>query len=713
MIKDRSNIVRFSTVLLTFCLAFFLTGPDLFAQQTDRPFTASLRVTAKVYEDSVVLRWAPDKPGAWLKAKTTGFMVERNEITDKKVNDTLVVIDTASVVNLTEEPIKPWPLEEWQPLVEDKSIGDIAAVAAQVLYGDNNVLGANWIDRADNLTNQFTFALMAADFSHRVADAAGLRFVDRNIERSKNYVYRISSLVDRSEYYIQPGYVNVNSDNISRPVPAPVFKEVEELENTIHLKWDRRVHSTRFTAYYIERSTQPDTGFQRLVQLPYTNPVSKDLESPPQDIVYIDSLQQNYVPYYYRIIGITPFGELSPPSEVIKAMGRDRTPPPQPANLQSEMIDSSSIKLTWEMPSMPPDMDGFYIGTSNNSNEGFVPLFDEPLPADTRSYIDTTINQYVNRFYVVGAVDTAGNGSLSFAEYGKMVDSLAPAPPKNLTGRVDSTGKVHLSWDSGKEPDILGYQVYYAHDPSHDFTQATRGPWSETAFTDTISIKTLTEKIYYKVMAVDWVHNYSEFSEIIELKKPDIIPPTTPVFSNYEVSEEGIKIEWIPSSSNDVVRHELLKRSGAGDWQFLAAIKSDTVSPGYLDELVEADSIYSYTLQAVDDDSNRSKQATPLRLRMIDFSKKPAVDSLVTSIDKQEQSIILNWEYPYPGEYRFVIYRAVNGSDFVSYESVDKATKRFIDHNVQFDNTYEYTIRVFYGDGKKSAFGRIASVELQ
>lgn len=704
--------IYFRILLLVFLGISSRLGSDLYAQESSVPFTANLQVTAKVYEDSVVLRWAPDKAGAWLKSKDAGFIITRNEITDKRVNDSLVVMDTATVQTLTEEAIKPWPLEEWQSLVEDEQIGDIAAVAAQMLYGDNYQSGLTWIDRADNLTNQFTFALMAADFSQQVADASGLRFVDHNIERGKNYVYQVISKVDPDEYYIQPGYININSDNISQPVPAPVFKEIEELENTIHLKWDRRLHSNRFTAYYIERSTQPDTGFQRLVELPYTNPVSKDLKSPPQDIVYIDSLQQNYVPYYYRIIGITPFGELSPPSEVVKAMGRDRTPPPQPANLQSEMIDSGSIKLTWEMPSMPPDMDGFYIGTSNSSNEGFVPLFEEPLPADTRSYVDTTINQYVNRFYVVGAVDTAGNGSLSFAEYGKMVDSLAPAPPKNLTGRVDSTGKVHLSWDPGNEPDILGYQVYYAHDPSHDFTQATRGPWSESAYTDTVSIKTLTEKIYYKVMAVDWVHNYSEFSDILELKKPDIIPPTTPVFSNYEVTKEGIQMEWIPSSSKDVVRHELLKRSGAGDWQFLVAIESDTVSSNYLDDMVQADSIYSYTLQAIDDDSNRSQKATPLKLRMVDFSKKPPVDSLVTSIDKEEQAIILNWKYPYPGEYRFVIYRAVNGSDFVSYQSVDKTGERFIDHNVQLDNTYEYSIRVFYEDGKKSAFGRIASIEI-
>lgn len=684
---------------------------EVIAQQTGQPFTANLKVTAKVYEDSVVLRWAPDKPGAWLKAKKAGFVVKRTPITDKKVNDTLVVMDTSDVKTLTPEPIKPWPLEQWQPLVEDESEGNLAAVAAQMLYGDNTMPTANWMDRSDNLTSQFTFSLLAADLSYKVAEASGLRFVDKDIERGKNYVYQITSLVNPEEYYIAPGYANVNSDEISQKVPAPIIKKVEEKERSISLKLDRRIHERRFTAYQIERSTLPDDNFERLTDLPFANPISEDAQG-PTDIVYTDSLDENYVPYYYRIIGITPFGEKSPPSEVVKAMARDRTPPPQPERLNSVMLDTTSLKITWEMPSVPSDLAGFYIGRSRESNEGFIPLFDEPLPPDARSYIDTTINQYVNHFYVVGAVDTAGNGSLSFSEYGKMVDSLPPAPPKNFKGRIDTSGQVHLSWDEGSEPDILGYQIYYAHDPSHEFTQATKGPWAETTFTDTITIKTLTEEIYYKVMAVDWVHNYSEFSEVIELKKPDIIPPTKPIFSDYKVSKSGIDMEIIPSSSEDALLHEIFRKSTGDEWELIASTDSLGTRIRYLDDQVEPDSIYLYTIQAVDDDSNRSEKASPLRLRMIDFSEAPAVDSLLTSFDEENEVIILNWEYPYEGDYRFVLYRAMNGSKFISYKSLDQNVNSFTDYNIETNSTYEYTIRVIYSDGKKSAFGEIEMADI-
>ena len=212
-------------------------------------------------------------------------------------------------------------------------------------------------------------------------------------------------------------------------------------------------------------------------------------------------------------------------------------------------------------------------------------------------------------------------------------------------------------------------------------------------------------------MAVDWVHNYSEFSETIELKKPDIIPPTTPIFSDYKVSEDGIRMEWVASSSKDVVRHELFRKLDTGDWQLIATVDT-TGQHNYLDEMVEPDSIYSYTIEAVDDDSNRSKQASPLQLKMIDFSKKPAIETLTVSPDEENKLVNLEWDYPYEGNYRFILYRAKNESPFVSYESLDGDENSFTDRNVQAGQSYKYTFRVIYEDGKKSGFSGTKTVQL-
>ncbi|GLR20037.1 hypothetical protein GCM10007940_46530 [Portibacter lacus] len=64
-------------------------------------------------------------------------------------------------------------------------------------------------------------------------------------------------------------------------------------------------------------------------------------------------------------------------------------------------------------------------------------------------------------------------------------------------------------------------------------------------FVDSISLKTLIKNIYYCVIAIDYSYNQSEASEILEVKRPDIIPPEASIFTDYNVSEEGISFKWL------------------------------------------------------------------------------------------------------------------------------------------------------------------------
>ncbi|MCX6271332.1 MAG: hypothetical protein NTU44_08975, partial [Bacteroidetes bacterium] len=91
------------------------------------PLEAKLFLIGKVYKDSIVLRWGPDKAKAWRLGNEYGYRVERMEIQrDKKAY-------TEPYKRLVTGPIKPWLSEEWAK----KSAKDnkYAAVAYQALYG--------------------------------------------------------------------------------------------------------------------------------------------------------------------------------------------------------------------------------------------------------------------------------------------------------------------------------------------------------------------------------------------------------------------------------------------------------------------------------------------------------------------------------------------------------------------------------------------------
>src|SRR5690606_33161391 len=79
-------------------------------------------------------------------------------------------------------------------------------------------------------------------------------------------------------------------------------------------------------------------------------------------------------------------------------------------------------------------------------------------------------------------------------------------------------------------------------------------------YTDSVNIKTLTPSVWYKIAAIDNRYNMSEFSDIVEVKIPDVIPPVPPVIKNVTANHKGVAIHFVPSSSADVVRHEIYRR---------------------------------------------------------------------------------------------------------------------------------------------------------
>ncbi|HYG39734.1 MAG TPA: hypothetical protein VD908_13995 [Cytophagales bacterium] len=673
--------------------------------KADVAYQTEINLLARYYGDSIVLRWAPGTPGGWTNANKAGYIISRTTL------DVNGEFDPATFKNLNSEPIKPWPLEKWETIAGEKNSNNYAKIAAQALYGKSFVPSTGFIDKADDYMSRYSFSMLAADISSETATALGLRFTDKSIEKNKVYIYRITSPVDTTKYKLIPGFIVVDTEK-PEILPKASISDTKELQNLIEIYWDRELHSKVFSAYWIERSEDGGTSFKKLNKVPFINPVDEKNPRSIDYIIYSDSIPKNYKTYKYRVIGITAFGELAPPSDPVSVMGRDTTPPPVPGNLKTVAIGGSKVKITWDYPKDVKDLKGFLIGRGNNPAEQFTPLVTELLPSKSREFIDNNASEERSNYYIVAAVDTAGNANLSLAKYALMVDSIPPAAPTYLQGKIDTTGVVKVSWRLGPEKDILGYQVYFSNQKDHQFSQLTNGPIQDTVFTDTITIKTLTKKIYYRVVAIDLSHNYSGFSEMLELKKPDIVPPSPAIFDKYKVTNEGINVSWMPSSSEDLARTILYRKEEKGDWAELVSFGVKDKKTSYMDTKVESGKFYSYSLIAEDEDKLRSKRSLPIKLKYLDLKAKPLVNQVVAKPDMEKGLIKINWEYPVKGEYRFVIYRAVNGSNFVSYKSIDSGNLIFDDKDVRKGNTYEYTINVIFKDGRKSGFGGIAKAQL-
>lgn len=697
---DKIELVMKRYFIILISLAF---GSTVIAQ-VSAPERPTVHLTGKNTGARIILRWAPSTPGAWQLSNAKGYRLERMEFSG--VEDFIEV----DYQPLTTEPIKPWPLEEWEEIAD---IDDYAAAAAEVIYGERNATAAgatgfSIFDKADEFQNLYATALLAAEFSARAATASGLRFEDKDIEMDKTYLYKLYSLASSSDYPIDTAFFLIKGDEIT-PEPVMNIEKVVELEEAVELRWDREVHEQMFSAYYIERS-EDGRNFNHLNEVPFIGSPYEGSQISESTIIYTDSVE-NYKPYYYRVIGISTFGELSQPSKVFKGMGRDRTPPKPPVNVKAEQIAPSQMKISWEVEAEDIDINGFMIARGNSIKGQPTNLTPEMLPANTRSYIDTNYDELVNNWYYVGVADTAGNAAVAFPVHGTVVDSIPPTAPQNLVGKIDTAGVVELKWDLGPERDIKGYMVFYANQEDHVFANLSNRPIFDTVFRDTLNIKVLTRDIFYKVVAVDGYYNHSEFSEVIRLTKPDVVPPVAPVFTEYKVSREGIQLSWAQSSSKDVTLHHLYRREkDTEDWQEIQTFDTLTTYQTYLDDNLMRGATYEYSIKAEDQSGLISDISYTLTLKAIDFSSKPKVAQLTPSPDAENKQIQLTWAYPVEGDYVFRLYRAVNGGPFNTLQTLPNDIRQFTDRRLSVDRQYEYAIKAVFDDGKDSGFGEVVSV---
>lgn len=513
---------------------------------------SNLVAISKVKKDEVIIRWAPKNYVAWNRGNKSGYKVIRYRVNfegEKPVEMTRIGNDT----------IKPLPLEKW--IEKFPKNHPYAPVAAQALYGEKfqvkekelDIMSAKTISQEQEL--RYSIALFLADVDYEVADALGLRVVDKTVEKDEQYLYLIipydTSVMDTAQVFVDTRY--------PMEIPKAPKLEKNEMENRIELRWDNEQARFIFTAYWIERS-KDGVNWQRLNPVPYISATQRSDVRFDKYAYYTDTtISRNYEVYKYRLIGITSFGDLSEPSDVIEAMGRDRTPPPSPV-IKSIKDVGGKFKLDWELDNPPRDLKGFLIARSDKIDGEYTPITKDFLSPNTNTFIDDKPDFYGENYYVVYAADTANNFSVSLPVYGFIIDTIPPAKPKGLKGQIDSSGIVKLTWLLGDEPDIIGYRVYYANRADHEFTNLTPFPLKDTVFVDTLELNTLTKEIFYQVVAVDRNYNHSEGSDILRLIKPDIVPPVSPLISDYTVTDSMITIQVITSFSDDVAEHILLRK---------------------------------------------------------------------------------------------------------------------------------------------------------
>jgi fibronectin type 3 domain-containing protein len=587
-------------------------------------------------------------------------------------------------------------------------------LAVYALAGDTTLMGladSLGIDtvgvNAEKNTTLYGYALFSADNDPIVAEALGLRFVDRNVKAGERYTYRVS-LSEKRDYRIDPGEVTVEVKATGLG-PAPPKFAAQGLDGRIELRWEG-LSERDYSGYYVYRSDDGGKTFSKMNKTPIVivTPMAANV---PRLARFVDTTITNYKVYKYQVRGIDAFGELGQPGEV-EAFGRDLTPPPRPTVKNPEQLGNTRIRLSWEMTESSPDLVGFAVTRSVFIDSNYHHLTKKPLPPTAREYVDEQATD-AEPYYVIAALDTAGNESLSFPIYGMLIDTIPPSVPTGLSGTIDRDGIVHLQWRRGSERNLLGYRVLRANAPDHEFSQLRGEVHPDTTFVDTVEVRTLTRNVYYRIASVNRRYNHSEMSPILALRRPDVVPPEAPAFTDVFPTDSSVVLRWAPSTSEDLKWHILYRRlSGEQRW-----IPIDTLSRAdrsYTDTGVQHNTLYEYLIEAVDSTGFNSPAVVPVQARPYDTGLRPQVENLTAQYDEKEKQIALHWSYrPRKQEnYFFIIYRAARGAALAKYRSIESAKTSFIDTDLIGPGLYRYAVQVVTENGGASPLSSEAEVTI-
>lgn len=569
------------------------------AQDQSQDDSSSVYLLVRAMPDSVMLRWAPENYRLWMVGNKYGYKVTRTCL----IRNGEVVSNPLTEL-LTPIPLRPLPLAEWETLSEKD---DFAGVAAEAIFGEGFEVdpGAGGVmdimNRSTEQENRFGFALLAADLSRDVALSSGLMFIDRNARKGEKYIYRVFPAESPVGLRVDTGYYFTGVDEYL-PLPTPTDFKAEAGDKTITLTWDAVSQEGAFTAFWVERSGDGGETFDRLDSSPVINTTPEGYDE-SRFHYYMDTIADNSKVYHYRVRGITPFGEVSPPSAIVKTKGENEISS-VPRITLAESSDGNTLSLEWDLELLQGEVvEGLRLYRSHKFESEYE-LVADSIPVIQRRFVDT--KPLPTGYYRMQAFNTDGVGPFGTPKMVQMVDSIPPAAPVGLSAKTDTSGVVVLSWMPNEELDLFGYRVFRANSRHEEFSQITAEGVYTNSFTDTISLKTLSKKVFYKILAVDQRQNWSDFSEILEVDRPDVIPPASPRISAAKSVDIGIEITWVLSPSSDVEQQLLYRNSeNNSQWQLLKMFNAEATQ--YVDSTVIPDILYRYLFVVVDSAGNESK----------------------------------------------------------------------------------------------------------
>jgi uncharacterized protein len=312
--------------------------------------------------------------------------------------------------------------------------------------------------------------------------------------------------------------------------------------------------------------------------------------------VYTDSLNQNGRSVFYRLIGITAFSEEGPASEVLEGEGVSRLGF-VPYIVSAIPDEKGVLEVTWEFDARGHELlSGFELQRSDQAKGPFTSVVNN-IPAATRKVTYDKLES--TNYFTIRAIPRKGNPTVSFPVLVQPIDSVPPIAPTGLTGIIDTAGIVKLNWTSNQENDIYGYRIFRGNTRTEELVPLTHNAVTSTHWTDTIDVYNLNTEVFYAITALDKRYNQSPKSTLLTITKPDVVVPSSPLITDYKVSDNGIVLTWVTGNEENLGSINIMRADGQDKPMEIIHKISTLATTTYKDSVVVPDRYYRYAIVSV------------------------------------------------------------------------------------------------------------------
>ncbi|HET7152198.1 MAG TPA: hypothetical protein VFJ29_00390 [Candidatus Kapabacteria bacterium] len=412
-----------------------------------------------------------------------------------------------------------------------------------------------------------------------------------------------------ADYY---GNVGTHSDTAAiasydfHSVPLPDHLNATGFDSSGGVRVSWRLEQPKFVkAVQIFRSESWDTGYKQIAEVS------------AQDTSFIDKMSVPMVKYYYRLVMVGQFDELSIPSARVFGLYKSTLVPTGSGKINAEG-EKDGVKLQWR--TKEKNILGYYVYRTNGINDS-LRLITSLIPADSMvTFFDTSsvLSGKLRYGYSVRTENTSHKISgFSETAYVRPLIPTQPPTPINLATSVHDH-VIQLYWDDMRAMDnsVKGYYIFrreFTGKKKEEDYKKLNDTLLRAKHNNYVDTTAELDKTYeYAVQAVDYFDGMSGMSASAKggLYSPEIAPPAG---LRAELTDEGIHVQWDTTHQPGITGFKVYRYERGKKPQLMGT--STLAEREFLDTKAQKGKLYSYYVTAVGIHEKESTSSDEVSLR--------------------------------------------------------------------------------------------------